>query len=274
VELLPTSYTFMVNYKGASIQKSQNVADGNTVVEFTTVPVTVKLTSSTGAPLAGDASFYASGWQTFGATGSTVELLPTSYTFRVGYMGASIQKSQNVADGNTVVEFNTVPVSFKLLSSFGRSLEGDASYYASGWKTFGDGKTAETMELLPTSYTFRVGYEGASIQKAQDVSANRNVVFNTTLVTVSLSAKVKVMGLTGTIPILGPIGGNVTFYASGWKSMGKTMAFKQLLPTSYTFAMDFMGQRQQISHNVATDSSVEFSTTQELLKKALKEALS
>ena len=38
-----------------------------------------------------------------------------------------------------------------------------------GWKTFGDGTTTTTMELLPLKYKFRVSYGGASQDKYQHV---------------------------------------------------------------------------------------------------------
>jgi hypothetical protein len=199
-----------------------------------------------------------------------MELLPTTYTFKVGYMGASIQKSQNVAS-NRDVEFETVSVSFALLSSRGRSLEGDASFYASGWKKFGDGTTGGEMELLPTTYTFKVGYKGASIQKSQNVANDADVTFRTTQVTVNLYVPVRVWGHTVKIPVSWPIGGDVSFYASGWKSMGQTYAVSELLPTTYTFKVSFMGQTQQVSQNVSNDASVEFATTWSLYINALKQ---
>ncbi len=274
MELLPASYTFGVTYAGGYVQKSQNVASDPDVV-FETVSVSFTLKSSKGDSLEGDAKYYAGGWKTFGTDGKTpetMELLPVSYTFGVTYMGGYMQKAQDVAADAKVV-FETVPVSFKLLSSAGLPLKGGASFYAGGWKTFGDGETSETVELLPVSYTFKVDYQGASIQKAQNVADNAKVVFNTKLVTVNLYAKTKVLGKTIKIPVLGPIGGDVSFYAGGWNNMGKTLAFKELLPTSYTFAVTFMGERQQIVQDVSSDSSVDFYTTADKLKEAIKQAL-
>ena len=274
MELLPASYTFGVTYAGGYVQKSQNVASDPDVV-FETVSVSFTLKSSKGDSLEGDAKYYAGGWKTFGTDGKTpetMELLPVSYTFGVTYMGGYMQKAQDVAADANVV-FETVPVSFKLLSSAGLPLKGGASFYAGGWKTFGDGETSETVELLPVSYTFKVDYQGASIQKAQNVADNAKVVFSTKLVTVNLYAKTKVLGKTIKIPVLGPIGGDVSFYAGGWNNMGKTLAFKELLPTSYTFAVTFMGERQQIVQDVSSDSSVDFYTTAGKLKEAIKQAL-
>jgi len=89
---------------------------------------------------------------------------------------------------------------------------------------------------------------------------------------VNLVTKVKVMGLTLKLPV---IGGKVSYYAGGWKDMCKTpLAIKQLLPATYPIAVEFMGQRQQASKSVTGDTYVEFEIPSELYYKALKEALS
>ena len=70
-----------------------------------------------------------------------MEMLPTTYTFRVTYGGASVQKKQDVSNDPDVV-FQTGSV---------HSDSGTATqYYASGWQTF-----TQDMELLPGDYPFR-----------------------------------------------------------------------------------------------------------------------
>jgi len=256
LELLPTTYPFKVTYLGASIQKNQNV-ETNPLVVFNTTPVTMKLLSSTDAELSGVGQFYASGWKDFGATPATVELLPTTYPFKVSYGGASIQKNQNVAT-EPVVTFNTVAVTFKLLDSTSATeLIGNADYYASGWKAFGDGATTEVAELLPTTYPFRVTYGGASIQKNQNVSVEPVVVFNTTLVTM------KLIDATGV-----ELAGGSQYYASGWKTFGggTTTTTMQLLPTTYPFKVTYNGAGLQKNQNVATDPLVIFTGTKVTLQ--------
>ncbi|MGQ9556143.1 MAG: CFI-box-CTERM domain-containing protein, partial [Anaerolineae bacterium] len=124
------------------------------------------------------AQYYAGGWKTFGGgtTTATMELLPVNYNFRVSYAGASQEKSQNVATNSTVV-FQTALATMKLLDSSNNELAGAAQYYASGWKTFGNGTTPATMELLPVNYSFKVFYSGASQEKSQNVATNSTVVF-------------------------------------------------------------------------------------------------
>lgn len=79
--------------------------------------------------------------------------------------------------------YTTVKVTFKLLSSKNKALSGNSGYYAKGWKTFGSGYTTTnkrkplTYELLSVRYTFGIEYKGGYIQKAQDITAEPNVVF-------------------------------------------------------------------------------------------------
>jgi hypothetical protein len=163
-----------------------------------------------------------------------------------------------------------VSVVFKLQSSIGLPLKGDAWFYSGGWQKFGGGSTGEKIELLPTSYTFKVEYGGASIQKLQalEQGVTNVVLFKTKPVLVNMYTKVKVFGLTVKVPL---IGGKLSYYAGGWKEMGKAPELKEMLPTSYTFALEFMGQRQQKAQNVADDALVEFEIPVDLYLKALKE---
>ena len=140
--LPPGTYTFQITYAGASQQKSQNVGTNPNVV-FQTTLVTVKLLSSTNTELSGAAQYYSGGWKTFGAgaTTTTMQLLPLTYTFQISYAGASQQISQNTATNPNVI-FKTVQVH----SDSGKC----TSYYAGGWRTF-----TQDMQLLPGAYTFR-----------------------------------------------------------------------------------------------------------------------
>jgi hypothetical protein len=251
MELLPVSYTFRVGYGGASMTKSQNIGT-NPIVEFSTIEATMRLLSSTNAELTADADYYASGWKTFGggSTTTTMELLPVSYTFRVGYGGASMTKSQNIGSDPLVV-FSTIEATMKLLSSTNAELTADADYYASGWKTFGTGNTTCTMELLPVSYTFRVGYGGASMTKSQNIGTDPDVVFSTVLATMKL--------LSGATEL----DGDASYYASGWKTFGNgtTTATMELLPVSYTFKVGYGGASMTKSQNINSNPIVIFTGT-------------
>ena len=213
IDGLKGTLSFIMTYGGASVEKSQNIATDSYVV-FQTTKVTMKLLGSNNNELNGGAEYYANGYKTFGngTTTTTMELLPLTYTFRVSYAGASVEKSQNVAS-DPVVIFKTTEVTMKLLGSNNNELNGGAEYYANGYKTFGNGTTTTTMELLPLTYTFRVSYAGASVEKSQNVASNPVVVFQTG----------KVNSDSGRC---------TQYYASGWKTFIQSM---ELLPGNYAF---------------------------------------
>jgi len=207
------TYAFKISYNGASQQKSQDIRTDPNVI-FQTTLVTMKLLSSTNTELGGGAQYYAGGWKTFGAgaTTTTMQLLPLTYTFHISYGGASQQMSQNVATNPNVV-FKTTLVTMKLVSSTNAELSGGAQYYAGGWKTFGGGKTTTTMELLPVTYAFQVSWAGASQKKSQNVATNPNVVFQT-------------------VQVHSDSGKCTSYYAGGWRTFTQDM---ELLPGTYTF---------------------------------------
>ena len=213
MELLPLTYSFQISYAGVSQQKSQDVSkDPN--VKFQTVLVTMKLLSSAGNELNGGAQYYGGGWKTFGSgtTTTSMELLPSTYTFQISWAGASQQMSQNVATSPSVV-FKTILVTVKIQSSTNTELSGAAQYYAGGWKAFGGGTTTSSMELLPLTYTFQVSYAGASQQVSQNAATNANVIFKT-------------------VQVHSDSGKCTSYHASGWRTFTQDM---ELLPGSYTF---------------------------------------
>jgi hypothetical protein len=245
------TYSFRMSYAGASQEKSQNIATNSTVA-FQTALVTMKLLDSNNNELAGGAQYYAGGWKTFGnsTTTTSMELLPVSYSFRVSYVGASQEKSQNIATNSTVV-FRTALVTMKLLDSSSNELAGGAQYYAGGWKTFGSGTTTTSMELLPVSYSFRVSYAGASQEKSQNIASNSTVVFQTALVTMKLLDSND-----------NALAGGAQYYAGGWKTFGSgtTTTTMEVLPISYSFRVSYAGASQEKSQNIASNSTVVFQT--------------
>jgi hypothetical protein len=251
---LPTgTYNFQITYAGASQQLSQDVGANPNVV-FQTTLVTVKFLSLTNTELSGKAQYNAGGWKTFGSgtTTTSMELLPLTYSFKITYAGVSQQISQDVASNSSVL-FQTTLVTVKIQSSTNTELSGTAQYYVGGWKTFGTGTTTTSMELLRSTYKFQVSYAGVSQQLSQDVGANPNVVFQTTLVTV------KIQSSTNT-----ELSGVVQYYARGWKTFGTgtTTTSMELLPSTYKFQITYAGVSQQLSQNVATNANVIFKTVQ------------
>ena len=148
------------------------------------------------------------------------------------------------------------PEQVRLVDSSGSGLAGGVvSYYFGGWQPYGvtgaDGRVA--LDLPDGTYTFRIEYAGASLQKAQNVATDPLVIFATRDVTVRLEDSAG-----------NPLDPGVAdYYAAGWKAFGSTAGgevHRELLPTTYTFAMSYAGARVQKAQNVATDPLVIFAT--------------
>ncbi len=244
---------------------------GSAQAEAASVPVTVQLLDSTGGPLSGGlVTYYSGGWQTLGTTDVTGQvagsLPPGTYTFSMKYLGGTEKRAGVVITtaGPNVVTFNTVEVEVQLQDSGGTlgSLpeEGEAKYYASGWKTIGTtGGGSITAELLPLQYSFSIKYRGATAKKVQNVGGDPVVIFKTAPLTVELRDSF------GAIDVL-PEEGFVKFYASGWKNLGATVdgaVSSELLPLTYSFSMKYGGGTQKIKQAIAPvgPNVVLFSTT-------------
>jgi len=122
--------------------------------------VTVQLQDSSGAPLSGGTvRVYSGGWKVLGTTDATGQVVatldPGTYTFRMTYGSASIEKTQDVSGGAPVV-FSTVAVRVELRDSSGNlgtlPSEGVVNYYASCWPSFGSTSAGVVnQELFPRS---------------------------------------------------------------------------------------------------------------------------
>jgi len=249
------NYTFAISYEGTRMQKVQDTTNAK-IVNFQTINVKVQLKNSQGNPLnGGDVSYYADGWHAFGpASGgeASKELLPGTYTYAMTYEGTINQKEQNTGS-NPVVVFQTIDVKVQLIDSQGNPLNGGlASYYAGNWRTFGTVSAGETSkQLLSGSYTFAMKYEGTVNEKVQDIGANSVVVFQTVSVTLQLK--------DGQGNLLD--GGLASYYADGWKTFGTTAGggvSKNLLPGSYTFAMNYGGVTKQAVNDIAVNPILVF----------------
>ncbi|MBK6433585.1 hypothetical protein, partial [Candidatus Amarolinea dominans] len=272
-ELLPLTYSFSMSYAFARQEKGgQNTAASPTVT-FQTAHVTVELRDSAGNLMpdgagTGTVQYYAGGWRTFGATAggqASKELLPLTYSFSMSYAFARQEKGgQNTATSPTVT-FQTAHVTVELRDSAGNLMPDDTGtvqYYAGGWRTFGATAGGQaSKELLPLTYSFSMNYAFARQEKGgQNVASTPTVTFQTANVIVELkdSAGALMPDSAGT--------GAVQYYAGGWRDFGVTVngqASKELLPLTYSFAMNYAFARQQLNgQDVNANQTVAFQTGQ------------
>jgi hypothetical protein len=246
--------SFRVYWEGTYIQKNQNVSIDPTVL-FETVSVKMELRASDNTTrLSGEGQVNSGTWKSLGNTPTTgMELLPTTYTFRIYYEDTYIQKNQNVAVDPLVV-FETVLVKMELhASDHSTKLNGEGKVNSGSWKSLGNTPTTG-MELLPTTYAFRIYYEDTYIQKNQNVAGDPLVVFETVLVQMELHSS-----SGGSLTGIGQVN------SGSWKSMGLTPTDlhdggKELLPQTYAFRIYYEDTYIQKNQNVASDQIVIFVT--------------
>ena len=106
-ELLPNNYSFRMTYEYGSIDKQQNLST-NSIVDFTTVLCTVKVSDTQNQPLNNaNVKYYGGAWRNLGLTNAegtaTKELLPMNISFRASYGNVSQDKQQDIGV-NSLVE--------------------------------------------------------------------------------------------------------------------------------------------------------------------------
>ncbi|NQX58074.1 DUF4962 domain-containing protein [Paenibacillus qinlingensis] len=178
-ELLPGMYSYAMSYEGTRLQLQQNTAE-SPVVLFQTVNTRLILKDSQGNPLGGgSASYYADGWRTVGAVvygEVSKELLPGTYSFAVSYEGTRMQKQQNTTD-DPAIQFQTANVVVQLKDAQGNPINGEVSYYADGWRTFGTSILGEVKkELLPGTYTITAIANWVRKERLADTTGNPIIV--------------------------------------------------------------------------------------------------
>ena len=219
---------------------------------------TVKLVSSLGTKLTGGSlQYYDGSWKdavnnndgTF-SVNTTLKTVSLRMTYAYG-----AQTKSNLTVGTDTVVFQTVAAQVKLENSQGTLIDtGSVQYYAGAWRPFGTTSNGvATMELLPVNYSFRMTYAYASNDKAQDLSVNPVVEFQTVNSTVQLHNSQGVLMDTGT----------VQYYSGAWRTFGTTSngtATMELLPNNYSFRMTYAYASNDKQQNLGSNATVVFST--------------
>ncbi|MCW5884351.1 MAG: T9SS type A sorting domain-containing protein [Candidatus Kapabacteria bacterium] len=253
MELLPGTYNFNFrtpgnNYMPITIEE---------VCSQTTSAFAVKLVDSDGQGLEGGiAQYYDNSWKNAGTTNTNglvflnVDGDKGNLKFRMRWEGATQEFWQNIKT-NPVAQFQTTNTTFKLLSSTNTELEGGAKFYSNAWYNFGSGSTTSSMQLLPVNHKFRVTYNGATLEKWQNVGTDNQVIFNTVLV--SFNAK------TSTDESLS---GAAKYYSNAWYDFGggTTPETLELLPVNHKFRFTLNGATLEKWQNVGNDPNVLFTT--------------
>jgi len=220
--------------------------------------VYVKLVNSLGAKLTGGSlQYYDGSWKpavnnndgTF-----TINIALKTVSLQMSY-AYGVQTKSNVTVGSDTVVFQTVNAQVKLQNSQGSLMDtGTVQYYAGAWRNFGTTTSGvATMELLPINYSFSMTYAFASNNKAQDLSTNPIVVFQTTNTSVQLKNSQGNLMDTGT----------VQYYSGAWRAFGTTtngVTTKELLPNSYSFSMTYAFANNNKQQDIGANSTVVFQT--------------
>jgi len=244
---------FKFYYDGVSKQKSQNIA-ADPIVNFKTVLTTFKVVDTDGNELLGTNARYKTGstWKTFGSgnTTTTQELLPGTYAFRVTYNGNIKDLTYSIGNNSDVL-FTIQLATVLLYDSEGNEIESDDIKIKENglWVQFGDGKTPETIEMLPTSAQIRVYYNGAYQQINQNLGQNPNVIFNTVSVDYQSSGTIEysfaggaLMPFNSPMELL-PTNYNFKFSNSGYpnKEIFKTISNSEVKSLAYVRLLNSMG---------------------------------
>jgi hypothetical protein len=217
----------------------------------------IRLINSAGNGLAGGVTqYYDNSWKDAGTTDANGYVFVNAdgskgnLKFRMKWQGATQEFWQNVSN-NSVAVFQTKNVSLKLLSSTNAELVGATKFYSNAWYDFGSGSSTTSMELLPVNHKFRITYNGATLEKWQNVNDDANVIFNTVLV--SFTAK------TSTDASLS---GAAKYYSNAWYDFGggTTPETLELFPVSHKFRFTLNGATLEKWQNVGDDPNVLFTT--------------
>ena len=258
-ELLPVSTKIRVSYKGASVEKEQNVGS-NSHFDFTTKNVTAELMDSQNGSLTASDWKYRYGWGSYSSMNNLgEELLPVSVKVTVSYKGASVEKEQNV-NTNSQYTFQTKNVTAELKDSYGNLLTASDWKYRYGWGSYSSMNNLGE-ELLPVAVKVKTFYKGACVEKEQNVNTAPNYNFNTVLVTAELK--------DGSNNILNA---NSWQYRYGWGSYSSMNNLgEELLPVAVKVKATYNSQSKEKEQNVGSNSNYLFTWNGSAINKLANE---
>ncbi len=261
--LLPAQRTRIeIVHRGVRSQRTQNLAK-DPIVRFSTAPLAVDFTTSTGAPIVGaEVTLQAGEWRELGITDESgrlqTELLPKKHKIAITHEGARLVQTVDTRSKSSA-SFSTVSATIRFTTSEGEPIAGAETARRAGgtWVSFGvtDGDGLVVGELLPTRSRFAVLHRGIRATAEHDLSVNPLVEFETVPIVVSLRD-------SGGEPVSGGI---VEYRAGQWRPFGITdsegSATKELLPhNDLRFSMRYGGTRSTVRQDLGLDASVEFAT--------------
>ena len=210
-----------------------------------TVPVTVTVIDSTGAPLSGvDIDYQGMYRLNFGITNSDGETIknikPGNYNFIAKYKGTTSIKPVTIDAENNTVTFETANITVEVKNSKGEPINDSGILYRANGTNYHFGRTGENgsvnRELFPGSYMFIASYKGtSSIQESVPVNNGSVVSFKTTNVKLHFSGKIRYKA-----------GGYAYYYS------------EEMFPGTYEFLFSGNGHPEKgLTITVPDDSNVE-----------------
>ena len=249
----PSKTKVTVSYKGASIEKEQNVQNNPNFI-FNTVPVSVELLESDNTTdITNDATYkfrYGYGsYTTFDPLTQPMQLLPVKTKMHISYRGTSLEREQNVGN-DAIFNFQTVNVTASLNEgNSSTALTADNWQFRYSYGSYsGFNNTGE--ELLPVNTKVKVSYKGESVEKQQNVATDPHFDFNTIKVTAKLNNSNGV-----------EITNNVSFdYRYGYASFKPFNGPIYLLPANTKIKVNYRGTSVSKEQNVGSAPDFVFNT--------------
>jgi hypothetical protein len=216
-----TTMSYEMGYNNTTEHKTQDVS-ANSIFDFQTILLTLRLETGGGTPLDGGRARYGSGntyttwWFPGGNTGSSAageteaEVFPGTYSFEMQYQGTAEAKvGVTIPNANTKLTWQTILLTLRLETCGGTPLDGGKARYGHGntyttwW--FPGGNTGSSAageteaEVFPGTYSFEMQYQGTAEAKVgvNIPNANTKLTWQTTNVTLQYSGQISYGGGSG-----------------------------------------------------------------------------